>query len=110
MRDTSIDALVNNIKKDINSCSKKELDSIYNAIKIALKKFDRDNIFKNSIDFIKSILKNKKQKCIFFIEDIIDSKDKLTDKEKEDLRKVFLDISNIHRTFIEDIMALFEAL
>lgn len=110
MKDTSTEALVNNIKKDISSCSKKELNSIYDAIKSALKKFDRDNIFKNTRDFMKSLLKNKKQRCLAFIEDIIDSKGKLNPEEKEDLRKTFLDISNIHRTFVEDIIALFEAL
>lgn len=110
MKNTDLDCLVENVKKDISSCSQKELDQIYKAIKNALKKFDRDKIFKNTKDFIKSLFKTKKQKCLLFVEDIVDSKDKLTDEEKESLRKTFLDISNIHRTFIENLIALFEAL
>ena len=110
MKNTDLDSLVENVKKDISSCSQKELDQIYKAIKNALKRFDRDNIFKNTKDFIKSLFKTKRQKCFLFVEDIVDSKDKLTDEEKESLRKTFLDISNIHRTFIENLIALFEAL
>lgn len=110
MKNTNLDSLVENIKKDISSCSQKELGQIYKAIKNALKKFDRDSILKNAKDFIKSLFKNKRQKCLLFVEDIVDSKDKLTDEEKESLRKTFLDTSNIHRTFIENIIALFEAL
>ena len=110
MKDTSLNALKDNILKDTESCSSKELNNIYNALKKTLKEFDRDSFFKNCIDFFKSIFKTKKQKCIFFINDIVDSKDKLTNEEKEKLRKSFLDISNIHRTFIENIIALFGAL
>ena len=40
----------------------------------------------------------------------MDSKDKLTDKEKESLRKELLDISNIHRTLLENLQSLFGAL
>lgn len=110
MKNTNLDSLVENVKKDISSCSQKELDQIYKAIKNALKKFDRDNNFKNSRDFMKSLFKTKRQKCLLFVEDIVDSKDKLTCEERESLRKTFLDISNIHRTFVEDLIALFEAL
>lgn len=110
MKDTSLNALKDNIIKDIESCSSKELNNIYDALKKTLKEFDRDSFFKNCKDFFKSIFKTKKQKCIYFIDDIVDSKDKLTDDEKEKLRKSFLDISNIHRTFIENIIALFGAL
>lgn len=50
------------------------------------------------------MFKSKKDKCILFIEDICDSKDKLKTEEKEKLRMFFLDISNIHRTFVEDLI------
>lgn len=110
MKDTSYEALKENILKDIESCSKKDLDKIYSSIKLALKEFDRDGFLKNCKDIFKSLFKSKKDKCILFIEDICDSKDKLKSEEKEKLRKFFLDISNIHRTFVEDLIALLGAL
>lgn len=110
MKNTSIDALKENILKDIESCSSKELNDIYKALGKALKEFDKDSFLKNCKDFFKSLFKTKKQKCIYFINDIVDSKDELTNEMKEKLRKSFLDISNIHRTFIENLIALLGAL
>lgn len=104
------ESLKNNVVKDINSCNKKELKKIYDALKKSLASFDKDSILKNVSDFFKSLFKNKKEKCLFFVEDICDSRDKLTNEEKESLRKSFLEISNIHRTFLEDILALLGAL
>ena len=110
MKDTSFETLKNNIIEDINKCSNKELKKIYDAIRKALKEFDKDSFLKNCKDFFNNILKSKQQKCILFINDIVDSRDKLTAEEKEKLRIAFLDISNIHRTFIENLIALIGAL
>lgn len=110
MRDKTYEALKANIAEDLNKCNAKELDLIYKELKSCLKKFDRDDIFKNSTDFFKKLFKSKKEKCLFFLDDIEDSKGKLTENEKEELRQYFLNISNIHRTFLEDIQALLGAL
>lgn len=104
------DSLKENVLADINSCSSKELNKIYTALKKTVFEFDRDVFGKQIRDFFKSVFKSKKDKCVFFVEDICDSKDKLSSEEKETLRKMFLDISNIHRTFLEDLIALLEAL
>lgn len=105
-----LETLKENIKEDIKRASEKQINSIYEALKKALEKFDRDSDFKNFLDWIKTILKTKRQKCVLFFNDINDSKHKLNDNEKELLRKEFLDISNIHRTLIEDIISLLGAL
>ena len=54
-------------------------------------------------------MKSKRSKCIQFVDDIFDSKNRLLKEEKDRLRKALLDISNIHRTFIENIIALLGA-
>ena len=110
MKKTDFNSLIENIKEDLNRCNNKKLEQIYSAIKLCLKKFDRDSTMKNVKDFFRNLLKSKKEKCLFFIEDIIDSKDKLSDEEKEYLRRNLLEISNIERTFLEDLKALLEAL
>lgn len=102
--------LKENIKNDIKQASNKQIDVIYEALKTALKKFDRDELRKNIVDFFKLIFATKRQKCLLFLEDITDSEYKLTDVEKELLRKELLDISNIHRTLIENIISLLGAL
>ncbi len=109
MKEKSYESLKKNLIDDLSNCSRKELDLIYKMLKECLKKFDRDGIFKNCRDFFKLIFKNKKEKCLYFINDVEDSKDKLTDTEKEELRKYFLSISNVHRTFLENLQALFGA-
>ena len=110
MKKTDFNSLIENIKEDLNKCNNKELEKIFSAIKLCLKSFDRDFIMKNVKDFFKSFFKSKKDKCLFFIEDIVDSKDKLSCEEKECLRRNLLEISNIERTFLEDLKALLEAL
>ena len=110
MKDKSFEALKENVIKDINECNTRQLNKIYKSLRKVLFQFDRDTIWKNVKDFFKSVRKGKKEKCIFFIDDICDSSEKLTANEKEELRKQFLDISNIHRTFLEDLQALLNAL
>lgn len=110
MKDASFEATKKNIIDDINSCSTKELNKIYQSLKTILKEFDKDSFFKDSKDFFKFFFKDKKSKCLFFIEDICDSRDRLSAEMKEKLRKEFLKVSNIHRTFLENIKALLEAL
>ena len=65
MKDTSYEALKENILKDIESCSKKDLDKIYSSIKLALKEFDRDGFLKNCKDIFKSLFKSKKRQMYF---------------------------------------------
>lgn len=110
MKDKSFDALKENISEDLKQASKKEIDEIYKNLELCLKKFDKDKTLKNIKDFFVKLFKSKKDKCILLINDIVDSRDKLSPEEKEELRKCFLNISNIHRTFLEDIQALFGAL
>ena len=110
MKQKNLETLKNNIIKDLNSCSSKTLDLIYKKLSIVLKKFDNDGVFKECKDFFKRLFKNKKEKCLHFIEDLSDSQDKLTDDEKEKLRKELLEISNIYRTFWENFLALLEAM
>lgn len=107
MKDKTYETLKSNIIEDLSQCSRKEIDSIYQMLKDCIKKFDRDDLFKNCRDFFKLIFKSRKDKCLFFINDIEDSREKLTSIEKEELRKYFLNVSNVHRTFLENVQALF---
>jgi hypothetical protein len=110
MKKYDTDSLVINIKEDIKNAKSGDIDKIYKAFKGALEQFDRDTNVKNLFDFFKGFFKSRREKCILFINDLMDSKDKLTDKEKESLRKELLDISNIHRTLLENLQSLFGAL
>ena len=102
--------LKNNVLKDIQECNGKELDRIFDKLKTTLKAFDRDDFWKNIKDLIKQVFKSKRNKCFQIVNDICDSRNNLNEIEKESLRKAFLDLSNIHRTFLEDLRALFGAL
>jgi hypothetical protein len=110
MANTDFETLKQNILKDIDEASGKDINDIYSALRKALAKFDRDSLLKNLFDLFLSILKTKRQKCKLLVNDIVDSRSKLSVSEKELLRKEFLDISNIHRTLIENIRALLDAL
>jgi hypothetical protein len=110
MANTDFDTLKKNILKDIDEASGNDINEIYSALSKAIAKFDRDSILKDFIDLFRSILKTKRQKCKLFINDIVDSSSKLTTNEKELLRLEFLDISNIHRTLLENIRSLLDAL
>lgn len=105
----SIEEIKKNLVKDIKDANSSEIDKIYNTLKEILSSFDRDGLLKNLCDFCKGILKTKRNKCLQFVNDIFDSKDKLSQDEKEKLRKALLDVSNIHRNFIENIIALLGA-
>lgn len=109
-KEKDFDSLKENILKDIKEAKNREIDEIFKRMHSCLKRFDRDDIRKEILDFFKRIFKGKREKCALFVEDICDSRDKLTENEKEILRKEFLDISNIHRTFLENLKALLEAL
>ena len=102
----TIEEIKDNLQQDIDRATSKELEGIYTSLKDVLKNFDRDSSLKNLCDFFKNIFKTKKAKCHQFVNDIFDSKDKLTQEEKNKLRKALLDVSNIHRIFIENIIAL----
>lgn len=110
MSNTDFESLKTNILKDIDEAKSSDVSKIYSALVSALRKFDRDSALKNLFDFLTGLLKTKRQKCKLIVSDIIDSRSKLTSDEKELLRKEFLDISNIHRTLLEDIRALLDAL
>ena len=99
-------SLKENIIQDIKEADQKQLDAIYSGLRSCLSTFDRDNRRKNAADFFKLMFKSKQRKCLLVLEDICDSDHKLSAEEKEALRKEFLDISNIHRTFWEDLLAL----
>lgn len=102
--------MIANITEDLNKANSRDIDKIYDALKAALKKFDRDSNIKDLIDIFRGLFKSKREKCVLFMKDLMDSKDKLNEDEKEILRKELLDISNIHRTLLENIRALLGAL
>jgi len=106
----SIDEIRENICQDIRDASSKEIDKIFSALKEVAKKFDRDSALKNFFDGLIGIFKSKRDKCLLFVNDIFDSAEKLSADEKKQLREALLDISNIHRAVIENIIALLEAL
>lgn len=111
MKETDFDSLKTNILKDIDQATKSNIEDIYKALVTTLKKYDRDSPLKNAKDYIILLFKgDKRAKCKYIISDIVDSKDSLSNEEKEALRKSFLDISNIHRTFLENVQALLDAL
>ena len=105
----NVDELRENICQDIRDASYKEIDQIYNSLKDVSKKFDRDSILKNLFDGLRGIFRSKKDRCLLFVNDIFDSAENLSADEKNQLRKALLDISNIHRTVIENIIALLGA-
>lgn len=105
----TIEEIKANLHQDIDKANSKELEKIYSSLKDVLKTYDRDSSLKNLCDFFKNIFSSKKAKCLQFVNDIYDSKDKLTNEEKDKLRKALLDISNIHRTFVENIISLLGA-
>lgn len=106
----NLDELQQNIIEDIKNCPDRVVENVYKALKKALKQFDKDSFFKNLKDFFNAIFKTRREKCLLILNDIMDSREKLTDKEKELLRKEFLEISNIYRSLIENIIALLGAL
>jgi hypothetical protein len=110
MKNTDFENLKQNIFKDIDDASNKDINEIYSLLSKALDKFDRDSKLKDFFDLFRSILKTKRQKSKLFIHDIVESSSKLTSNEKEILRLEFLRISNIHRTLIENIRSLLDAL
>jgi len=111
MKSTDLESLKNNLLTDIDQATKSNIEDIYKALITSLNKYDKDGLLKNVKDHvILFFTPDKRAKCKYIITDIIDSKESLSTDEKESLRKNFLDISNIHRTLLENIQALLDAL
>lgn len=106
----NLDWLITNIREDLKKASNREIKDIYNSLKKLLNKYDNDTFIKNIKDFLKKVLKSKREKCSLFFEDIIEGIDSMSDKTKQELKKDLLDLSNIHRTIFEDLAALIGAL
>ena len=105
----TIEGIKQNILEDIRKTDNRKIEEIYASLKKTLNKFDRDFLGKNVKDFLRAIFKTKRERCIQFVEDLFDSQSQLTSQEKNDLRRALLDISNIHRSIIENIIALLGA-
>lgn len=93
---------------DICGANKDELNVIYKALKKALKKFDRDSFLKDVGDFFSKLFKSKREKCKLIVDDIVDSKQKLTKDEAKELYDEFYKLSEVHRSFFDNIMVLIE--
>lgn len=106
----SIEEIKNNLKEDIQKANDKEINLIFKELKKMLCNYDRDSLLKNISDIFNSLFKSKRKKCELFLNDLFDSLDKLNTDEIEKFRKDLLSTSNIHRTFLEDLIALLEAL
>lgn len=100
----SFEAVDINIQNDIKHASNKKINEIYNELKQALKLFDKDPFFKNAKDYFKGLFANKRRACLLFLNDLYDSKDKLTDEQREQLRQRLNKIADIYRTLGEDII------
>ena len=79
----SFEAVDINIQNDIKHASNKKINEIYNELKQALKLFDKDPFFKNAKDYFKRLFADKRRACLLFLNDLYDSKDKLTDEQRE---------------------------
>lgn len=93
-----------NIRNDLKRATNKEVDRIYKELKSLLSNFDRDSFFKNSIDYFRRFFCDKRHACLLFLNDLFDSKDKLTNNEKELLLQKLNIICDIHRSLGEDIL------
>lgn len=102
--------ITENIKKDFEKASIKEIDKLYDELKSMLKKYDNDPILKDIKDWFKKIFKSKKERCIYIFNDIIEEINESDFNRKEELRKDLLKVSNIHRDFLENLISLLESL
>lgn len=105
-----LDSIIKNIRKDLKDANSKDIDLIYSSLLQLLKKYDNDTFFKNIGDFFKKIFKTKREKCCLFFEDIVEGINDMDDEKKRKIKKDLLDLSNIHRTFLENLKSLIEAL
>lgn len=109
MSKKDINSLIDNIHKDFKDASRKEIDQIYNELKEMLKKYDDDSFSKNVKDFLKrGFTFDKRKRCELVFKDIIESLDNPSFVKREELRKDLLELSNIHRSFLENLIALIE--
>lgn len=106
MKQKSFDAVGINIQNDIKQANNKKISEIYKKLKELLKEFDKDSVFKNAKDLIKRALlfADKRRLCLLILQDIFDSKDSLSDDQKQRLLKKLNEIADIHRTLGEDII------
>ena len=93
-----------NIRNDLKRATNKEIDKIYKELKALLSIFDRDSFFKNSFDYFRRIFCDKRRACLLFLNDLFDSKDKLTNEERNMLLQKLNIICDIHRSLGEDIL------
>jgi len=108
---TDINSLTINIREDFKKSSKKEIDEIYNSLKIMLKKYDDDSMLKDICDLLKRGLTiDKRKRCERVLEDILEVLKDENYPRKEELRRDLLDLSNIHRGILENIIALIEGM
>ena len=106
----TIEELIENINKDIEKASAKKINVIYKELKMILKKYDDDEFLKNCFDVIKQLFQTTRNKCKLIFKDIIEEMTKSGFSKKEELRRDLLDLSNIHRDILENIIALLGAL
>lgn len=110
MSSLDLEKLKENVLKDIEQANNSDIKKIYKELNNCLMEFDRDNHWKNFFDSIKVVFSVKRNKCKLIILDICDSSEKLNRDEKQELKHHLLEIQNIHRTFIENLIALIGAL
>lgn len=105
-----LDWLTKNIEKDIDKASMKEINILYNELNDVLKKYDKDQFIKNIMDWCKKIFMSKREKCKYIFNDILEEIQKPNFTKKKELRNDLLEISNIHRSFLENLISLLESL
>lgn len=109
-REKTLDELIKNIDEDIREANSNQINELYISLNNMLNKYDNDKFMKNLIDILKKLFRSKRQKCKLILEDLIEEIYKPNFTKKEELRKELLEISNIHRSFLENLIALLENL
>lgn len=102
--DKTFEAVDINIQKDIKQANNKKINEIYKELKAALKIFDKDPFFNDVKDYCKRLLVDRRKACLFILNDLYDSKDRLSDEQREQLRQRLNKIADIYRTLGEDII------
>ena len=106
MKQKSFDAVNINIQNDIKQANNKKINEIYKKLRELLKEFDKDSMFKNAKDLVKRavLFPDKRNLCLAILNDLFDSKDSLSEEQKQKLLKKLNELSDIHRTLGEDII------
>jgi hypothetical protein len=102
--------LTANINEDIDKASNKNIDRLYESLRNMLKKYDNDPLIKDVLDWFNGFLKSKRMKCKLILNDILEEIQKPEFTRHEELRKDLLEVSNIHRNFLENLISLLESL